>query len=184
MFDQRFSRAVSSNMRSNHLNNVLVSPIPPGIELLGKQVSIYTYREESLFVYLFFFCSSCIWTQYEQMQWNFSGNILSSGGVQRLLFVEKTSVLRLQQARLCIWPMRLQHSVLSENYWAAHCEQAQDMYPGVFEGAELESAVHLPRNLIGWPKTNKNSAAKQSANQTCVFGKKVRQGFLEAVSSN
>ena len=58
------------------------------------------------------------------------------------------------------------------------------MYLGIFEGAELESAVHLPRNLIGWPKTNRNSAAKKPANQTCVFGKKVRQGFSEAVSSN
>jgi hypothetical protein len=58
------------------------------------------------------------------------------------------------------------------------------MYPGVFEGAELESVVHLPQNLIGWPKTNRNSAAKKPANQTCVFGKKVRQEFLEALSSN
>jgi hypothetical protein len=30
------------------------------------------------------------------------------------------------------------------------------MYLWVFEGAELESAVHLPRNLIDWPKTNGN----------------------------
>ena len=58
------------------------------------------------------------------------------------------------------------------------------MYPGVFEGSELESAVHLPQDFIGWAKTNRNSAAMKPAKQTCIFGKKVDRVFLEALSSN
>jgi hypothetical protein len=37
--------------------------------------------------------------------------------------------------------------------------------------------VYLPRNPIGWPETNRNSAAEKPADQTCVFGKKSGRGF-------
>ncbi len=55
---------------------------------------------------------------------------------------------------------------------------------GVFEGAELESAAHLPRNLIGWPTTNRNSAAKKNSQNHLYFRENDEMGFLEAVRSN
>jgi hypothetical protein len=48
------------------------------------------------------------------------------------------------------------------------------MYLGVFKGAELESAVHLSRNLIGWPIANWNPAAKKTGKNTYTFGKTMR----------
>ena len=107
----------------------------------------YIYKEESLFVCLFvLYAFGHRATKCDQ---TFQESSSHPGGGQQLLFSQNDAVLCLQQGHLSIWPIILQHSVVSKNYWAALFEQAQDMYPGVFEGAELESAVHSPRNLIG-----------------------------------
>ncbi len=36
------------------------------------------------------------------------------------------------------------------------------MYVGVFEAAELESTVHLPRNPIAWPEINRSQGFEEA----------------------
>jgi hypothetical protein len=62
------------------------------------------------------------------------------------------------------WTLAIGESPIYESLIGEVPATPQDMYLEVFEGGEFESGVHLPWNLIGWPKTNRNSATKKTAN--------------------
>jgi hypothetical protein len=56
-------------------------------------------------------------------------------------------------------------------------KQAENMYPGVVQGAETEAAIHLPWNTVGYLTINWNPSENKIDKLSTLFQKPWNKNF-------